>query len=102
MDCSQLVRAMSLASGVAGVLAWGAPVIAYYWPLGLGGAGLEADQEGSNKPSDLSPQARRDLARRRSSFIARKLREYGWFRDFFRSQRRPRGAFDGSDENCEI
>jgi hypothetical protein len=32
--------AMSLALGVAGVLGWGVPVLAFYWPLGLGGAGL--------------------------------------------------------------
>ena len=38
MDCSQLERAMSLASGVAGVLAWGAPVIA----VGFGGCGARS------------------------------------------------------------
>jgi Protein of unknown function (DUF2510) len=36
----ELVWALSLAFGVAAALAWDAPVIAYYWPLGLGGAGL--------------------------------------------------------------
>jgi hypothetical protein len=35
-----ILWAMSLASGVAGVLGWAAPVIAFYWPLGLGGASL--------------------------------------------------------------
>lgn len=35
-----ILWAMSLATGVAGCLAWGAPVLAYYWPLGLGGASI--------------------------------------------------------------
>lgn len=39
-DTGTLIWAMSLACGVAGALGWDAPVLAYYWPLGLGGAGL--------------------------------------------------------------
>jgi hypothetical protein len=35
-----LIWALALAFGVAGALAWDAPAIAYFWPLGLGGAGL--------------------------------------------------------------
>lgn len=35
-----VVWALSLGFGVAGVLAWEAPVIAFYWPLGLGGGSL--------------------------------------------------------------
>jgi hypothetical protein len=31
---------MSLAFGLAGVGAWDAPIIAYYWPLGFGAASL--------------------------------------------------------------
>jgi hypothetical protein len=33
------VWALALACGVAGVLAWQAPAIVFFWPLGLGGAG---------------------------------------------------------------
>jgi Protein of unknown function (DUF2510) len=36
------VWALALACGVAGALAWDAPAIAYFWPLGFGGAGLSA------------------------------------------------------------
>jgi hypothetical protein len=37
---NNIIWAISLAFGVAGVLAWEAPVVDYFWPLGLGGAGL--------------------------------------------------------------
>jgi len=39
-DTKTILWALALALGVAGVLAWDAPVIAYYWPMGLGGAGV--------------------------------------------------------------
>jgi hypothetical protein len=39
-DTKTIMWALALAFGVAGVLAWDAPVIAYYWPMGLGGAGV--------------------------------------------------------------
>jgi hypothetical protein len=35
-----VICALSLAFGVAGALAWDGPVLAFYWPLSLGGAGL--------------------------------------------------------------
>lgn len=35
-----ILWALSLACGVAGCLAYGAPAIFYVWPLGLGGASL--------------------------------------------------------------
>jgi hypothetical protein len=39
-DVTTAVWALSLACGVAGALAWDAPVLAFYWPLGLGAAGI--------------------------------------------------------------
>jgi Protein of unknown function (DUF2510) len=37
---AMIIWALSLGFGVAGVLAWDAPALAYYWPLGFGGAGV--------------------------------------------------------------
>jgi hypothetical protein len=39
-DAKTILWGLALALGVAGVLGWDAPVIAYYWPMGLGGAGI--------------------------------------------------------------
>jgi uncharacterized protein DUF2510 len=35
-----ILWAMSLGFGIAGILAWDAPVLAYFWPLGFGGASV--------------------------------------------------------------
>jgi sterol desaturase/sphingolipid hydroxylase (fatty acid hydroxylase superfamily) len=35
-----LLWALSLAAGTAGALAWAAPVVAFFWPLGFGGASI--------------------------------------------------------------
>jgi hypothetical protein len=39
-ETKTVIWALALACGVAGALGWDAPVIAYYWPFALGGAGV--------------------------------------------------------------
>jgi Protein of unknown function (DUF2510) len=48
-----LIWGLSLAFGVAGALAWDAPAIAYFWPLGLGGAGMALAIVGYSKGSEV-------------------------------------------------
>jgi hypothetical protein len=48
-----LLWGLSLAFGVAGALAWDAPAIAYFWPLGLGGAGIALAIVGYSKGSEV-------------------------------------------------
>jgi len=40
LNATAVVWALALAFGIAGAAGWEAPTIAFYWPLGLGAAGV--------------------------------------------------------------